>query len=325
MDANSRRHFLRQLAGASMLSAVSPYIGAQSLATECASKKIWTLIGDFPHTKAFRSGLLKSPCVDLDIAPFPRAFPAFSRTVAMEFDVSELSLVTFLQARAAGRKLSLLPAVTMSRFQHPYLVYNSANGVMTPKDLEGARIGVRLFTSTTASWLRGILANEYDVDVTKIKWLAHQQPNVPEWTDPPYVTRVPEKDLSQMLFAGEVDALVVDPVPTDPRIKPIITDPMAAMSAWQAKNNAIQINHMMVVKDDLTKSNPAAVREIWRMLKDSKRIANESAENAAFTPFGVEANRRNIEILVNYMYTTGMIPRRFAVDELFNDVTRELV
>jgi 4,5-dihydroxyphthalate decarboxylase len=113
-------------------------------------------------------------------------------------------------------------------------------------------------------------------------------------------------------------------VPADPRIQPVIPDPTAAMRSWQARNNAIQINHMMVVKDDFAESNPAAVREVWRMLKESKRMANEPAEKAAFTPYGIEANRHNIDVLVNYMVTTGMIPRRFAVDDLFNDVTRTL-
>ncbi|WP_028605166.1 hypothetical protein [Ottowia thiooxydans] len=284
-------------------------------------RKVSTLIGDFPHTRAFRSGLMKSDAVALDIAPFAVAFPAFSRAVAMEFEVSELSLVTFLQARAAGRRLSLLPAVTLSRFQHPYLVYDSTRGLMTPKDLEGARIGVRLFTSTTASWLRGILRNEYDVDVTRIRWLAHQQPNVPQWNDPSNVTLVPKMDLTEMLFSGEVDALVVTPIPDDPRIRPVIADPLEAMRSWQVNNDAIQINHMMVVKDDFANSDPEAVREIWRMLKESKRLANEPLDQAAFTPFGVEANRKNIEVLVNYMYTTSMIPRRFSVDELFHEVT----
>jgi 4,5-dihydroxyphthalate decarboxylase len=212
----------------------------------------------------------------------------------------------------------------MSRFQHPYLVFDSTRGSMAPKDLEGARVGVRLFTSTTASWLRGILVNEYGVDVTKIRWFAHQAPNVPEWSDPPNVTPIARKELADMLFSGEVDALVVDPPPPDPRIQSVIPDPAAAIESWQARNHAIQINHMMVVRDDFAAGNPAAVREVWRMLKESKRLAMEPAEKAAFTPFGVEANRRNIEVLVKYMHTTGMIPRRFAVDELFNDVTRAL-
>ena len=293
-------------------------------AASCGARKLWTMIGDYPHTHAVHSGALKSPCVTLDIAPVPVVFAAFARTVAMEFDVSELSLVTFLQARAAGRKLSLLPAVNLSRFQHPYLVYNSAKGTMTPKDLEGARIGVRLFTATTPSWIRGILADDYGVDVGKMKWLAYQKPNVPEWRDPPNVTMVPMKDLGEMLFSGEVDAIVSDPVPADPRIKPVMPDPANAMKTWQTKHNAIQINHMVVVKDELSKSDPDAVREVWRMLAESKRIANEPAQQAAFTPFGLEANRHNIDVLIDYMYRTAMIPRRFTVDELFNDVTARL-
>jgi 4,5-dihydroxyphthalate decarboxylase len=313
------------LAGASALAVLSPGLRAAAApAAECTSRKFWTMIGDYPHTHLVHEGALKSPCVSLDIAPVPVVFAAFARTVAMEFDISELSLVTFLQARAAGRKLSLMPAVNLSRFQHPYLVYNSAKGTMTPKDLEGARIGVRLFTATTPSWIRGILADDYGVDVSKMKWFAYQKPNVPEWKDPENVTMVPMKDLSEMLFSGEVDAIISDPVPADPRIKPVIPNPDAAMKTWQTKHNAIQINHMVVVKDELTKSDPSAVREAWRLLAESKRMANEAPGKAAFTPFGLEANRHNIDVLIDYMFRTKMIPARYTVDELFNDVTRTL-
>ena len=321
---STRRNFLGSLAGASALAVMAPGLRAKA-APACAGRKLWTMVGDYPHTHAVHEGLLKSPCVTLDIAPVPVVFAAFARTVAMEFDISELSLVTFLQARAAGRKLSLLPAVNLSRFQHPYLVYNSAKGTMTPKDLEGARIGVRLFTATTPSWIRGILADDYGVDVSKMQWFAYQKPNVPEWRDPPNVTMVPMKDLAEMLFSGEVDAIVSDPVPTDPRIKPVMPDPSTAMKTWQAKHDAIQINHMVVVKDELTKSDPDAVREAWRLLAESKRMANEPPAQAAFTPFGLEANRHNIDVLIDYMYRTAMIPTRYTVDELFNDVTARLV
>jgi 4,5-dihydroxyphthalate decarboxylase len=242
----------------------------------------------------------------------------------MEFDVSELSLVTFLQAKANGRKLVLLPAVNLSRFQHPYLVYNSARGPMTPKDLEHARIGVRLFTATTPSWLRGILADDYGVDVSRIQWRAWQKPNVPEWRDPPNVTMIPQTDLGELLFKGEVDAIINDPVPADPRIKTVIPDPAAAAKAWQAKHNAIQINHMVVVKEELTRSDPDAIRDVWRMMTESKHIAREGSREAAFTPFGLDANRHNVDVVIDYAFRTAMIPRRFTVDELFNDVTATL-
>jgi len=298
--------------------------GAQAASDACGARKLWTMIGDYPHTHALHARQVPSSCVTLDMAPEPVVFAAFARAVAMEFDVSELSLVTFLQARSFGRKLTLLPAVNLARFQHPYIVYNSAKGTMRPKDLEGARVGVRLFTATTPSWIRGILADDYGVDVKKMKWLAYQKPNVPEWRDPENVTMIPQRDLSELLFSGEVDAVVADPVPKDPRAKPVITDPPAAMKAWQAKHNAIQINHMVVVKDELTKSDPGAVREVWRMLKEAKRIGAEPPAEAAFHPFGLEANRHNMEIAIDYVYRTGMIPKRFSVDELFNDVTAPL-
>jgi 4,5-dihydroxyphthalate decarboxylase len=110
---------------------------------------------------------------------------------------------------------------------------------------------VRLFTATTPSWVRGILSDDYGVDTGKIRWRAWQKPNVPEWRDPPNVTMIPpppQADLNEMLLKGEVDAIVNDPVPDDPRVKPVIPDPAAAAKNWQAKHRAIQINHMAVCK-----------------------------------------------------------------------------
>jgi 4,5-dihydroxyphthalate decarboxylase len=289
-----------------------------------------TMLGDYPHSHALHTGAVKSSLVELDIAPVAVPSTAFARTVAMEFDVSELSLVTFLQAKTAGRKLVLMPAVYLSRFQHPFLLYNSAKGTMTPKSLEGARVGVRLFTATTPSWIRGILADDYGVDVSKIKWHAWQKPNVPEWTDPPNVTMIPAPretaELGNMLLRGEVDAIVLEPIPTDPRIKPVIPNPDEAAKAWSAKHGgAIQINHMVVVKEELTRSRPDVIRELYRMLAVAKRLAREAPEAAAFTPFGLhQANRRNIEVVIDYAFRTGMIPKRFTVDELFNDMTASL-
>ena len=319
-----RRTFLKGLGGLSVAAL------AGSAAAQPQAAKLKTMIGDYRHSHALHTGAVKSSRVQLDIVPVSTPATAFARTVAMEFDVSELSLVTFLQAKAAGRKLVLVPAVYLSRFQHPFLLYNSARGTMTPKDIEGARVGVRLFTATTPSWIRGILADDYGVDVSKIQWRAWQKPNVPEWRDPPNVTMIPEPretaELGNMLLRGEVDAIVLEPVPADPRIKSVIPDPDAAAKAWSAKHGgAIQVNHMVVVKEDLTRSEPDAVRELYRMLAESKRMANESAAQAAFTPFGLDANRHNIEVVIDYAFRTGMIPKRFSVDELFNDLTAALV
>jgi 4,5-dihydroxyphthalate decarboxylase len=38
----------------------------------------------------------------------------------------------------------------------------------------------------------------------------------------------------------------------------------------------------------------------------------------------VEANRRNLEVAIDCVYRQGLVPSRYAVDELFDDVTRTL-
>jgi 4,5-dihydroxyphthalate decarboxylase len=244
----------------------------------------------------------------------------------LEFDCAELAVVTFLMAKAYGKPLSLVPAVVMARFQHPHIVYNMERGPLSPGDLAGRRVGTRSYTVTTSTWLRGILADDYGVDLHRIRWVTFEEAHVAEFRDPPSVERAPEgKELTAMLLAGEIDAAILPSVPTDPRLKPLIPDPAAAAEAWRRKYNAIQVNHMVVVKDSLSKSQPEAVREIYRLLLESKKAAKlPKAGELDVNPFGVEANRRNLEVVIDTVHRQGMIPRRFAVDELFDDVTRKL-
>jgi 4,5-dihydroxyphthalate decarboxylase len=40
--------------------------------------------------------------------------------------------------------------------------------------------------------------------------------------------------------------------------------------------------------------------------------------------FGIEANRRSLEIIIDYSLRQKLISRMFSVDELFDDCTRAL-
>ena len=113
----TRRNLLKGFAAAAACARlVRP---ARAAGPHCGARKFRTMMGDYPHTHALISGAVTSPCVALDIAPVKVPSTAFARAVAMEFDVSELALVTFLMAKSYGRKLVLLPAVNLSRFQYP--------------------------------------------------------------------------------------------------------------------------------------------------------------------------------------------------------------
>ena len=286
------------------------------------------MIGDYPITAALKNGEVSSLHVGFDFVDVKAPQTAFKRVVRdLEFDVAELAIVTFLMAKAHGKPLVLLPTVVLGRFQHPFLVYNAARGAMTPRDLNGKRVGIRSYSVTTVAWVRGILANDYGVDLDSIKWVTFEDAHVAEFRDPPGVERAaPAKHLEDMLVAGEIDAAVIGgAIPAGSPLKTLIADPAAAAKAWQAKHNAIQINHMVVVKDTLSRNDPRAVTEIYRLLTESKRASGLPRPGEVdVNPFGMEANRRNIEIAIDYVHQQRLIPRRFTVDELFDDVTRAL-
>lgn len=289
--------------------------------------RLRALLGDYAVTRALKQGEVRSPDIVLDFADVKMAHHAFRRVVRdLEFDVAELAIVTFLLAKAHAKPLVLLPAVVMSRFQHPYLVYNAERGSLSPGDLAGRRVGIRSYTVTTATWIRDILATDYGVSADAIRWLTFEAPHVAEYRDPPNVERAAEgHNLIGMLLNGDVDAAIVAEIPSDPRLKPVIPDPSAAARDWHARNQALQINHMVVVKQSLSTSNPQAVSEVFRMLAESKRKAGLfPAHEIDQNPFGLEALRRSLDRAIDCVYRQGMIPRRYAVDELFDDVTRIL-
>jgi 4,5-dihydroxyphthalate decarboxylase len=289
--------------------------------------RLKAMIGDYPITAALKKGDVRSDFVRCDYADVKVAHDAFKRTVReLEFDVSELAIVTYLMARSRGKPLALLPAVLVGRFQHPFIVYNAERGPLAPGDLAGKRVGVRSYSVTTVTWIRGILQDDYGVDLDRVKWVTFEEGHVAEYRDPPTAVRAPAgKDITQMLLDGELDAAVLGGAVKDARLKPLIPDPAAAARDWHRRNGAIQINHMVVVKESLSRSNPRAVAEIYRLLAESKRAAGlPQAGEIDPQPFGLEANRRNLEVAIDYCHRQGLTPRRLEVDELFDDVTRNL-
>jgi 4,5-dihydroxyphthalate decarboxylase len=282
--------------------------------------KLAALLGDYPVTRALKAGEVRSPRVTLEFAAIATPSSAFKRVVReAAFDVAELALVTYLMAKERGAPLVLLPAVVLARFQHPLLMSSAARGPLAPAALEGKRVGVRSWSVTTGMWMRSILVEDHGVDAQRVKWVTFEEPHVADFRDPPDVERAPQgKDMVEMLVAGELDAAILTERSLgDARLRPVIPDPAGAARAWQARHGGIQINHMVVVRSGLTRSEPDAVREVYRMLAESRRAAGSPELN----PFGCAANRRNLELAIERTHAQGLIARRVAVDELFDEMT----
>lgn len=287
--------------------------------------RLRTLLGDYPGTRALKQGEIATPGLHLDFADVKVPNTAFKRVVRdLEFDIAELAIVTYLMAKARGVPLTLLPAVVVGRFQHPFLVHDTRRGPLAPGDLAGKRVGIRSWTVTTVAWLKGILAHDHGVDLDRIRWVTFEDAHVAGVDDPPGVERAAaDKDLLGMLQAGEIDAAVLPGAIPDPAIRPMIPDPEAAAAQWARKYEAIQVNHLVAVRSSLTEENPAAVRTLYDALLRSKRAATPAQSNGPdLTPFGVDANRRNLEIAIRFVHEQGLIPDRLAVEDLFDDLTR---
>ena len=277
--------------------------------------RLKTLLGEYPVTSALKLGRVRSDLVEFDFADVKVPHTAFKRVVRdLEFDVAEIAIVTFLMAKAYGKPLTLLPAVMFGRFQHRYLVSIKD---LAAKDLEGKRVAIRSSSVTTVAWIRGILMDDHGVDLSRVTWVTFEDAHLAEYRDPPGTERAPTgKTPLGMLLAGEVDAAVLsDPVPKDARLRSVIPDPAAAAQDWQRRKGAIQVNHMVCVRNSLESS---IVDEVFALLSRSKSLMEKNPNETLDTsPFGLEANRRNLEVAIDYVYRQKLIPKRYAVDELF--------
>ena len=146
--------------------------------------RLRTLLGDHPCTTALKNGSIKSDLVEfnfVEYSPTNKGFKPMVREAA--FDVSEMAIVTYLMAKSFNKPMVLLPNVVLARFQHAYALYNAKHGTLKPTDLNGKRVGIRSFTTTTGAWLRGILANDYGVELNSIDWITFEEDHVAEYDD----------------------------------------------------------------------------------------------------------------------------------------------
>ncbi|HZC57800.1 MAG TPA: phosphate ABC transporter substrate-binding protein [Xanthobacteraceae bacterium] len=287
-----------------------------------------TMLGNYPDTAALKTKQLTPKLFNFDFAEVKVANQLFKSLVRdAKYDIGELAIVTFLQAKAYGKPYVLLPAVIVGRGQHHTIAYNPERGHLRPGDLEGKRVGVRAYTVTTGVWVRGILREQYGIDEKKVKWVTFEDPHLAEFHDPPFVERAaPGKTLPQMLLDGELDAVIVGDHMPDPRLAYLIPNPEEEAKKWALSHGGVPINHLVVMRQSVAQARPDIVKEVFGLLHESKLAANLPQTGTALDPlrFGVEPNRQTLDVVLDFAFTQGMIPHRFSVDELFDDTTRNL-
>ncbi|MCC2098485.1 MAG: phosphate ABC transporter substrate-binding protein [Hyphomicrobiales bacterium] len=282
-----------------------------------------TALKRYPTTEALLAGKLTSPFFDFEfheIEPIHDAFKPMAQQQA--FDVSEMAIFTYLQARTYHKPLVLLPVVLAARFQHPCIVYNTNfHKDLSPDMLTGKKVGVRAYSQTTGAWVRNILATEHAVDLEKIKWTTFEGGHLAEYSEPDFVTRAPEgTKLLPMLMSGQVDAGILgNDLPDDPCIKAVIANAKTAGRAWFDKTGQIPINHMLVVTKKLADERPDIVREVFRLFVEAKKAAPANPDQPDLRPIGIEAITPSLQVVVDLAQHQKLIPETFSIDELFAD------
>jgi 4,5-dihydroxyphthalate decarboxylase len=289
--------------------------------------RLKTALKTYPHTQALKAGELTDPAVELlfeDVEPIHRAFAPMARRQA--YDVSELAIVTYLQAKAYGKPVVLLPTVVAARFQQGCIIYNAERGKLDVGSLAGKKVGVRAYSQTTGMWVRAILGQTYGVPLEQIEWVTIEGAHLEEYADPAFVRRAaPGKQLLPMLRAGEIDAAILgNDLPDEPEFKPLIDNAAAADREWYTLHRYVPINHVVVVTQALADSNPQAVRAVYDLLSRGKALA--AAENAAENAnkpdkllFGYDALRGPLEETLAFCEQQRLLPRKLTVDEIFAD------
>lgn len=287
--------------------------------------RLRTNIADYPATLAMKDGRVRSDIVELDFCGPKTAHQGFKAMLREQaFEVGEMALATFLQARIHKKPYVMLPAPTVGKLQHKGIVYNRAHGVLSPRDIEGRKVGVRAYTQTTGMWIRGVLRHSYGVDLDKVTWVTVEDAHVAPYQDPANCLRVTEHPtLTQRMMDGELAAAMLGyGIPDDPGVTPLIPDADQAARQWHAQEGVIPLNHLVIVHEDLVRDQPEAVREIYRMVGESRRFAPDGG--AQLPPMGLAPNLKALQMAIDWSHEQKIIPRRMAVGELFNDFTASL-
>jgi 4,5-dihydroxyphthalate decarboxylase len=304
-----------------------------------------TAIGSYGHTKALKNGTVKIPGVSFDFAEISPVYKAFKSMVQeLAFDVSEMAVTTYMVAKHFNKQLTALPIVLIRIFHHSTILCNAKAGILEPKDLEGKKVGIRAYAQTGPTWSRGILQNEYGVDLNKVTWVTYEGSHVSEFKDPKNSVRAPEgKKMNDMLIAGELDAAITTNESGSPEVKPLFPTASALEAEWFRKTGIYPVNHIVVVKSELAAAHPWILGELFTAFKTAKELyldrlytqGPSSADDELKLrlknivdgdplPYGVSANRKAFETLAKYLFEQKMVPKHYRVEDLFAPLVMNL-
>ena len=308
---------------------------------------------DYDHFRDFRFGLVHAEGIDVNWLTLGH-HEIFSRfTFNREWDVSELSFAKFsAQVTRKDSDIIGLPVYASRLFRFASFYVNRKAGIRTAKDLRGRRVGVPEWAHTAAVYMRGWLMHEVGIALSDIEWIqagtneAGRIEKV-ELSLPTGVQLIgmPEKTLSGMIAAGELDCVIIARPPNSfrekhPDVVRLFPDFEAIEHRYYQETRVYPIMHVIALRKAILAGNPWIARNLYNAFAESKRrslerlldpavsrypvpwLANYAAQTqqefgGELFPYGIEANRPTLELFLRYTYEQGIAHRLMKPEEIF--------
>ena len=310
--------------------------------------------GLYDRMLALYTGEAKPQGIDLNFLAIDDPRQIFDRMGKnLEFDACEMSSSEVFSRYAAGRReMVALPVFPSRVFRHGFITVNR-KAVKTPKDLEGKRIGVPLYTQTAALFIRGLLKDEHGVDLSGAHWVqgatnsadSHGNPAAAPLLEPVSIEQNKSgRSLSELLERGDIQAIIGSGLPdalrTNPDVQRLFPDFHAAEMDYYRRTRIFPIMHLVAIRRDVYEKHPFIATSLYQAMNEAKNIALKKMRHvgalrymlpgmtaeldeidATFGgdpwPYGIEPNRPTLEALVRYMAEQSLIKAPIPIDDLF--------
>lgn len=310
--------------------------------------------GPYDRTEALRNGLVRPEGIDLTYVPVQSPPELFARMVKKgSFDVAEMSTSLYIQLRTRGNfPFVAIPVFPSRLFRHGYVFVNSRSGIAEPKDLEGKRVGVQEFHQTAGVWIRGILQDEYGVDLSGVSWKEGgvNAPRLPDVLDlrPQGALDIEfigsDRSIDQLLAAGEIDAYLgarrPDSFTTSSDVQRLFLDHREVERRYFEKTAIFPMMHTVVIREELLQRHPWIAESMFKAFSAAKawcleqmRFSGTSRYMLPWLPadleeidelfngdpwaYGLENNRKALETFVGYLVQQRFLDSPPALEDLF--------
>jgi len=304
----------------------------------------------YDRNQALLNGSAKPEGIELDIHIDPEG-GQFRLAHAREgkYDVIEFHMgmyIAGLPYKVLG--YTAIPIFVKRMFRHSYIYVNRSAGIRTPADLNGRRVGIQTWFTTTALWARGILAEEYGVDLGSITWVAQESESIGDWCPPSWLKLEIADGVSQydLLRTGEVDASITTGAwapGRDPEIDFLFPNYAELERDYFKRTGFFPINHVLIIKNAVLEKHPWVAMCMFDAWQKSKALCYEwlawqrvhqtslwfralwEEERAIagpdIYPWGFNAAKTELQKMMDYSVDQGLIPRMFKTEDLFHPST----